>query len=148
MSDLTSLQSEISSLDSHWYKLLFYVGKGEGKNENLAEKLGIPYVNVNLVLSEKLKDLPRSKYTMYVDDILSDYFQKFNCELLWLGDIEILFDKQLHINPIRLLENMSKRYKIIVSWAGNAADNKLIYAEPGHPEYYICNDFEGKVVTN
>ncbi|GAE27479.1 hypothetical protein JCM9140_3627 [Halalkalibacter wakoensis JCM 9140] len=148
MSDLTILQSEIDALESRWYKLIFYAVKRTDNVEYLSKKFDIPYVNVNLVLSEKLKDLSKAKYPLYVEDILSDYFQQVNSEWFWLGNIEILFDKQLHINPVRLLENQSKRYKLIVSWPGVLEENKLIYAEPGHPEYFVCNEFEGRIVKS
>src|SRR5690554_2605100 len=107
--DSSIIAAEIKLLDSRWHKLLFYLSQRKKEDKLLAGELNIPYVNVNLVLSEKLTDIAKSKYPLYVDDILNDHISSLESEIVWLGNIEILFDPQLHINPVRLFENISKR---------------------------------------
>lgn len=141
---LKIIETEISLMDTRWYKLLLVSGS---TGEEMAKKLGITYINLNLILSERLRNITKSKYPLYVGEILNRYFEEENQDTFWLGDIELLFDKQLQQNPVRLLENISKRYKLIVSWPGESNDKGLSYATPEHPEFFTCDETDGKILS-
>lgn len=144
--DLHRIASEIDSLEFRWHKILFIVGFKKDEDEQFASTLSIPYINLNLRLSEKLKNIPKSNYPLQVGQILNEIFNVYHAPALWLGNIEILFDKQLQQHPVRLLEHLSKRFKLIVSWPGEYDGKALIYATPEHPEYFKCSEIEGKIV--
>ncbi len=145
--DLHRIASEIDSLESRWHKILFIVGLKKNEDKQFASELNIPYINLNLRLSEKLQNIPKSNYPLQVGEMLNEIFNGYHAPALWLGNIEILFDKQLQQHPVRLLEHLSKRFKLIVSWPGEYDEKDLIYATPEHPEYFKCSELEGKVIT-
>lgn len=95
-------------------------------------------------MSEGLLPVSKEQYPLVVDDIFINTLNDRNC-IYYLQNINILFDPQLKIHPIRLLENLSKTYKLVVEWPGNFHNDKLIYAKYGHPEYFTCSDYEGKI---
>ena len=48
---------------------------------------------------------------------------------------EILFDKDLQQDPLRLLQGISRNRAVVASWNGIMNSGRLLYAEIGHPEY-------------
>ncbi|MBB3906536.1 BREX-3 system P-loop-containing protein BrxF [Anoxybacillus rupiensis] len=144
---LQKIVAEIETLESCWHKLLFIVGLAIAEDKKLANTLFIPYVNVSLLVSEKLQELPKTSYPLKVGEVLNDHLSSYSVPILWLGNIEILFDQQLQQHPVRLLEQLSKRFNLLVSWPGEYKGNALIYATPEHPEYFKCSEFEGKIIT-
>lgn len=52
-----------------------------------------------------------------------------------LDHIEILFDPQLQVHPLRWLEQRAKDGDIYVVWPGDVDEQHLSYAAPGHPEH-------------
>ncbi|MFU1991970.1 BREX-3 system P-loop-containing protein BrxF [Priestia megaterium] len=144
---LQLIKYEVESIDSRWNKLLFVCENMPYKDREMALQLNVPYINLSLKLSERLKGVPKSRYALKVVDILENIFFEKQSNIYWLGEIAILFDKQLHLNPVRLLENMSKRYKLIVSWPGESEGRGLSYAKPGHPEFFTCDETDGKILS-
>ncbi|AIE59869.1 BREX-3 system P-loop-containing protein BrxF [Bacillus methanolicus] len=139
------IESELQLFDTRWYKIIYVCGSVNHEKQ-YSSALNIPYININLRLSEKLQNIPKSNYPLQVGDMLNETFSQYHDSILWLGNIEILFDKQLQQHPVRLLEHLSKRFKLIVSWPGEFDGKALIYATPEHPEYFKCSELEGKIV--
>jgi hypothetical protein len=52
-----------------------------------------------------------------------------------LDNLEILFDKDLQQDPLRLLQSISRNRAVVASWNGIMNSGRLFYAEPEHPEY-------------
>lgn len=142
--NIHSLKSVINEFHSWYHKLIFLVDRNENIQTTIPLLDEFEKVNVNRVLSENLLSLPKQKYPMYVEDILVQSLEDKE-RIYILQHIDIFFDPLLQTHPIRLLENLSKTYQLIVEWPGKYVGGQLIYAEFGHPEYFICQDFEGKV---
>ena len=64
-----------------------------------------------------------------------------------LNHIDILFDPVLAIQPISVLESISRQRKIVVIWPGEYREGKLFYAEPQHSEYFKTQGPENLVIT-
>lgn len=142
--NIHSLKNDIEQIGSWYHKLIFLVNRHENLHTTLPFLDKYEKVNVNRILSEDLVTVPKQQYPLYIDEFLSRNFRDKE-RIYLLHNIDILFDPVLQIHPIRLLENLSKTYPLIVEWPGRYVDGQLIYAEFGHPEYFICQDFEGKV---
>lgn len=144
---LSKLSNEIGKMDSHWHKLLFlcHTEVEARQIHNLSKNIEI--LNLNLLLSKSLLEIPKAKYPMYVEEFVRALIPDPS-KVYVLEHIDILFDPALQIHPIRLLENISKQMKLMVIWPGVYENGKLSYAESGHPEYFTCGDFEGKVILN
>lgn len=139
-----SLKNEIQQMGKWWHKLIFLCDRNNQFNSNIPITDSFEKINVNLVLSQELIHISKKNYPLYVEDILQKVIIDTNQTYL-LQHIDILFDPVLQVHPVRLLENISKNYKLIVEWPGKYEDDRLVYAEYGHPEYFTCDEFEGKV---
>jgi len=121
-----------------YYQLVLLVGgAGSGKTgvlHSLAEDCSTEVINVNLMLSARLLELTSRKRALHVPEILREIVETASTPVL-LDNLEILFEKELRQDPLRLLLGISRNHLIAASWNGTAEDGKLIYAEPGHPEY-------------
>jgi hypothetical protein len=52
-----------------------------------------------------------------------------------LDNIEILFDKSLAVDPLRLLQGVARNHLVLAAWNGNTDGKTLVYADPDHLEY-------------
>ena len=68
--------------------------------------------------------------------MLSDLLGKIGGDVILLDHIEVLFSPELAQDPVRLLQSLSRNRILLISWPGKRDGTTLIYAEPGHPEYY------------
>lgn len=140
------MENSVKQMGNWYHKLIYIIDQNE-QIQSIVHKFGIcKKININKLLSEKLLEIPKQKYPMFVYDILLEALQDKD-DLYILQHIDILFDPQLKINPTQLFEELSKSYKLIVEWPGRYDDGRLYYAEYGHPEYFMSNHFEGKVVV-
>ena len=118
---------------------------GAGKTttlQDVCQQLDIQPLNINLELSEQLLELTAKQRTLQLPRLLEDLVSDKGQTVI-LDNIEILFDVDLQQDPLRLLQRISRNRNIVVAWNGRATNNKLVYAEPGHPEYrnYSATDF-------
>ncbi|WP_457551028.1 BREX-3 system P-loop-containing protein BrxF [Desulfobacula sp.] len=133
-----------------YYRLILLVGAQKcGKTTVLnatAEEFGKEMININLELSECLLEMTAQKRTLKVSGIF-DKILGHDKQIVILDNIEILFDVELKQDPLSLLQKSSRNRTIIASWSGKMEDEKLIYAEPGHPEYRTYNTNDILIVT-
>lgn len=111
---------------------------GSGKTAILQELSRIkhyPLINVNLQLADRLKELSKSQRSLRADQILSEIVAQNGNSPVLLDNIEILFDVSLKINPLSLLQKLSRNRPIMASWNGALDGNRLSYAQQGHAEY-------------
>ena len=63
-----------------------------------------------------------------------------------LDNLEILFDKDLQQDPLRLLQSISRNRAVVASWNGTMNFGRLLYAETGHPEYRSYDSVDALIV--
>ncbi len=68
-------------------------------------------------------------------------------DLVLLDNLEILFDTELEVEPLRLIQVSSRNRTIVASWNGSYQDGTLTYAEPGHPEFIQFKQIEAIVIA-
>ncbi len=146
---IEDLLNFIARAPARFYRLALLVGPlGSGKTpliKKLAECLGSSIVNVNLQLSRELLAFsPRSR-PFQVTPILADLVES-SSEPTLLDNIEILFDPALKLDPLRLLENLSRNRTVIASWQGSMIGGRLVYAEPDHPEYRSYSTIDAEII--
>lgn len=105
-----SLNKDLQEMENWYYKLIIICRSGETVEFSLPNK-SITKLNVNLLVSEGLLSVSKEQYPLVVDDIFMNTLNDCNC-IYYLQHINILFDPQLKIHPIRLLENLSKTIRI------------------------------------
>jgi hypothetical protein len=145
------LREAIAQAAGQYYRLILLAGAaGSGKTallQTVAAEEGYPLVNINLELSKRLLDLPRTQRVRQVERFLKDVIASVIGDVVLLDNLEILFDPTLEIEPLRLLQVSSRNRTLVASWNGQYKDDSLSYAEPGHPEYVRFNVNEALVVT-
>lgn len=134
-----------------YHRLVLVVApSGSGKTSALKEvrqSLGAPLINVNLEISRRMLELTTRQRALQASRLLEDILRQNRSDVVLLDNIEILFEKSLEQDPLRLLQGLSRNRTIVATWNGEIGDNYLIYAAPDHPEYrrYSCQDLQ--VVT-
>jgi hypothetical protein len=144
------LKRLIHDADRLYHRLVLLVGKsGSGKTgvlQEAAAEFGTSIININLTLSSELLELTAKQRSLRLPSILNQVTDKAGPPAV-LDNIEILFDKDLKQDPLRLLQGISRNSAVIASWNGTFAGGRLLYAEVGHPEYR-CYDSVDALIVN
>jgi hypothetical protein len=137
---VAELEEKIESASTLYHRVVFLVGMSSKSRSELlatvAEKHTWPAVNLGLAFSQQLLDVPRRHRAVTAPRVLADLLDSIAGEVLLLDHIEVLFNAELAQDPVRLLQTVSRNRTLVVSWPGAHAGSTLVYAEPGHPEYY------------
>ena len=132
------IKQSIEAADILYHRLVLLVGEtGSGKTavlRDVADELGVSVVNVNLEISSALLELTARQRALRLPEILGEIADKAGSPVI-LDNMEILFDKDLKQDPLRLLQGISRNRTVVASWNGKYSAGRLLYAETGHPEY-------------
>ena len=138
------LKQSLRAAEGLYHRLVLLVGEsGSGKTQLLREfagEIGSEVININLLLSAELLGLSEKQRMLHLPEILDMIVGKGQVTVV-LDNIEILFDQRLKQDPLRLLQLMSRNRSVVAAWNGKIEQGRLIYAEPGHPEY---RQYDGK----
>jgi hypothetical protein len=132
------IKRSLQAAEGVYYRLVLLVDEsGSGKTgilRDVADDLGVEVININLALSFELLELTAKQRALRLPGILDHIIDKTK-PMVVLDNIEILFDKHLKQDPLRLLQGISRNRSVLASWNGTISKGKLIYAESGHSEY-------------
>lgn len=121
-----------------YYRLILVVGPpGTGKTHALGEvarRLGAHPINVSLELSQRLLDVSARQRPRQVGRLLDDIVEGMGGMVL-LDNLEVLFERTLEQDPLRLLKGISRYRTVVAAWNGTMEDGSLVYGDHGHPEY-------------
>ena len=133
------LVSAAAGAGDNFHRLVLAAGpSGSGKSSALnvlAEAQGWALLNVNLLLSEALLALTRRQRSLRADRLLRKIVSEAGGATTVLDNIEILFGSDLKLDPLRLLQGLSRNQTIVAAWPGPLEGNSLVYGTPEHPEY-------------
>jgi hypothetical protein len=87
------------------------------------------YLNLNLVISEKLLNYSSKEQQYKVEELLLEIIEPYPNKILLFDNNEILFDPNLHINVLNLFKRISRHQICILSWTGSVSDGKLRFGE-------------------
>ena len=136
---IDNIIQKIKQVSDLYYRLIIVVSpSGSGKTDilkNIHDRLEIPIINVNLRLSKQMLELSERQRILQLIKMLDEIIDENKEEVALLDNIEMLFDVALKQDPLRLLQNLSRKKTIITTWNGEVENDHLIYAEPDHPEY-------------
>jgi DNA polymerase III delta prime subunit len=132
------IKQSLQAAEGLYHRLVLLVGEtGSGKTDVLrevAEEFGASVINVNLTLSSELLELTAKQRSLRLPGILDQIADQAQSPAV-LDNLEILFDKDLKQDPLRLLQGISRNRAVVASWNGTTNSGRLLYAETGHPEY-------------
>jgi hypothetical protein len=134
---LDRLVEDISRLNS---KLILLIGPPRSGKSNLLGQLSarrqVPILNVGAALGRELLTVPTTRRHLQAADLLKSIADDVAEDgLLFIDNIELLFDRTLHISPLDLLKRHAQARRVISVWPGELRENRLSYATTGHPEH-------------
>ena len=151
LSSHDSLKSSIKAADGLYHRLVLLAGENKSDNSavlrDIAYFFGTHVINVNLSLSAKLLELTKKERIFRLPEIMTDLTNSVPSPVI-MDKLEILFDRNLEQDPLRLLQGISRNRTIAASWSGQFSGGKLIYAEPWHEEYRCCDSADVLIVCN
>jgi hypothetical protein len=122
-----------------YYRLILVVApSGMGKTaafREVGKHMEFGYTNISLELSQRLLGLTERQRSLHIFRLLNEIVGENGTQVVFLDNIELLFDTSLKQDPLRLLQGISRIRTVVASWNGNIEHEHLIYAQPDHPEY-------------
>ncbi len=144
------IKRSLEAAEGLYYRLVLLVGEaGSGKTcvlRDVAEEFSTSIINVNLALSSELLELTATQRSLRLSGILNQIKDEAKLPVV-LDNIEILFDKDLSQDPLRLLQGISRNRAVVASWNGTYINGRLLYAEMGHPEYRSYDAVDALIVS-
>ena len=135
---LQEIMNSLEEAQNRYHQLVLVVGSSGSGKTDILKQVAVQHktsvVNVNLEISSQLLDLTVRQRKTQLRKIFYDMVIQTK-QLIILDNLEILFDKELEQDPLRLLQHFSRNNLILASWNGTIQGGNLIYAEITHPEY-------------
>jgi hypothetical protein len=148
---VAKLAQAIQQAARQYFRLVILAGApGAGKTAALqavAQQVSCQLVNVNLELSKSMLELTRAQRSRQVERLLKAVIATVPGDVVLLDNMEMLFDTSLEVEPLRLLQGVSRNRIIVASWNGSYQDGSLTYAAPGHPEFVQYKHPEAVIIT-
>jgi hypothetical protein len=143
------IKRSLKAAEGLYHRLVLLVGEtGSGKTsvlQEVAKNHGSSVINVNLALSGVLLELTEKQRSLRLSGILDQIVGQAQSPVV-LDNLEILFDKNLQQDPLRLLQSISRNRAVVASWNGIVNSGRLYYAETGHPEYRSYDSVDALIV--
>lgn len=103
--------------------------------KTVAAATGGTLINVGLTLTTALLAYEPRQLPFKTDELLSALVRKAPHVPVLLDNIDILFDRKLAVDPMVLLQKVSRSQTLIVAWRGVIERGTLHYAKPGLREW-------------
>ncbi len=131
---LDEISSSVEHAHQLYHRLIIVIGSISAGSV-VAEHLSLERVNVSVELGERLLDLSVRQRPLRVGHLLEEIVGGSTGEAVVLDNLEILFERSLAQDPLRLLQSLSRNRSVVAIWSGMLEDGSLTYAVPGHPEH-------------
>ena len=143
------IKQSLQAAEGLYHRLVLLVGEtGSGKTgvlRDVAEEFGTSVINVNLALSIELLELTAKQRALQLPGIFNQIVRNSLSPVV-LDNLEIIFDKDLKQDPLRLLQGLSRNHTVVASWNGKYSSGRLLYAETGHSEYRSYESIDALIV--
>lgn len=141
------IREKIAEVASRRHKLIIICSNGnQAKIQDLISRIEAPQINLSLHLSKELLEVPIGRRPLVVSGKVQDLVNTYQEEFICLYNIELLFHPDLKINPLQLLENISRYKGLVVAWNGQYKDGILTYGILGHPEYQAYDEVHAELI--
>jgi hypothetical protein len=146
------IESVLQQINGRRHRLILLVEEDQYKLKQMlvevSSKHEFPILNMNLLLSEELLNVPKDRRARKVGEIAEKIILQQDHEVICLCNIELLFEHSLQLNPNKLFEELSKRKTLIVGWNGKLKNSVLSFAESGHQDFRSYQDIDAIIVSD
>ena len=137
---LLKLNELIGESKNRYRKLILIEGPTKrGKSallRALSEDRKTHIINLGITLGQRLMFTPKAKRPILVAQSIKEIIDEVPIsDIVLIDNIELLFDRTLHANPLDLLNRNSSKRPVVAVWPGGYSGNRLTYAPVGHPEH-------------
>lgn len=136
---IEELSQKIAYAPELYHRLILVVGPARSGKTRALQKLqkviDAPLINVNLELSQKMLETTAQQQILRLPGLLDELLASTLEEVVLLDNIELLFHPRFQQDPLRLLQKLARNRTLVVAWNGILRRDRLVYAEPDHPEY-------------
>ena len=87
-------------------------------------------------MSERLLALTKRQRRLKAEEIARDVIDEQNRPSVCLDNTELLFDSSLRLNPLVLLQDISRNRLVVSSWNGTYDGKHLSFGYRGHPDFF------------
>jgi len=122
---------------SHTCLLLVHpaVSKLEGAAAQLLSVYSWPRLSVGGELSAVLFSETSQRRSRAARQWMKVHFREMAPGPVLCTEIDLLFEPTLKLDPLRLMRDVGRVTRLVVTWPGSYVDNVLAYAVPGHSHY-------------
>lgn len=139
----TVLQQSLSSGEMQSSCLIFLILEDSELKQLSTLFSDALFLNTSKLLAERLITMSRREREANVASALKSIVLAGD-NMCYLQRIQLLFARELNINPVKLLQQLSRKKPIVAVWPGGLDCSNLYYATPGHSEYvsYQLSEFQ------
>jgi hypothetical protein len=130
MLTIKNINEALNQASANRTRLIFILPSEKLKAGDMLERL-----NLNELLAERLLNVARKDRAKDISQILTSLINASSKDVILLTGIEILFDRCLAVDPVRLLSACAKNKTLLVFWPGDKTSFGLSYAGASHPEH-------------
>jgi len=102
--------------------------------EEMAQALGVPYLNVSSTLARQLLDIPVAARPRRISRALTGILDA-QPPAVALGRLGLLHLPELQLDPVGELVRQSRSRVLLAEWGGTSEGRTLTYAASWHDEY-------------
>ncbi len=114
--------------------------------DHMAATYTWPYLTIGRELSVLLLKTPPKARAKFIARWLNSRVQESESGPVTCTDIDLLFEPALHLNPLVLFQQASRRTPLVLIWPGSYHDGVLAYAAPEHAHYRVWKELGVMVV--
>ena len=134
---------------SHTCLLLVHpeVRRLEGAAAALPSAYGWPRLSVGRELSGGLLSEPVQRRSRKARPWMKARLDEMAPGPALCTEIDLLFEPTLELDPLRLMRDVSRVTRLVVTWSGSHVDGVLAYATPGHSHYCTWRRPEASILV-
>jgi hypothetical protein len=136
---IDQLEKYIDAENAFNTNLVLLVGTSTAKINEIFEEICTKHkvlpLNIGLLLSSALTVLSQKQRCLMAGEVLRNLLaEQADSSMVFIKNIEVLFDSSLKLDPLDLLKRNAKNHKLIAVWPGQILEERLVYADFGHGE--------------